>query len=63
MQEQIDGVVKYAESCLDGGPASALIVAAQRIAAAALASMVGDTLHRALAVAEAIAELDADISK
>ena len=62
MQEQIDEVVKYVERGLDGEPVSALIVAAQRIAAAALASMMGDTLHRALAVAEAIAELDADIA-
>ncbi len=62
MQQQIEEVVKFAEGCLDGEPVGPLVVAAQRIAAAALASMVGDTLHKALAVAEAIAELDAEVS-
>ena len=62
MQPQIEEVVKYAESCMDGEPVGSLVVAAQRIAAAALASMVGETLHKALAIAEAIAAFDAEVT-
>ena len=61
MQESVEEVAKVTEGYLDGEPESALIFAAQRIAAAALSSMVGETLHKALAVAEAIAAFDAEL--